>query len=103
MLLVVFEVTMKPDKGDDYFSLAEKLQAELKKFDGFIEVRRFRSLSNTRKYVSISSWRDDASVQAWKAHVDHRQAQERGKQEIFADFHIRVAEVIRDYHMAETS
>tara|TARA_B100000029_G_C17101782_1_gene788185 strand:+ start:247 stop:558 length:312 start_codon:yes stop_codon:yes gene_type:complete len=103
MLLVIFEVTMKPNKGDEYFDLAEQLQTELEQFDGFIEVKRFRSLRNTRKYVSISSWRDDASVRAWKVHVDHRQAQERGRREIFADFHISVAEVIRDYHMADTT
>jgi hypothetical protein len=29
----------------------------------------------------------------------HRLAQEKGKSEIFADFRIRVAEVVRDYEM----
>ena len=100
MIVVIFEIMMKDGKGDDYFDLAEQLRPELETVDGFIEIERFRSLRNTGKYVSISTWRDDASVQAWKEQVDHQRAQERGKQEIFADFRIRVTEVKRDYQMS---
>lgn len=100
MIMVIFEVTMKEGGSERYFDLAEQLRTELERFDGFIDVERFRSLRDTSRYVSISSWRDDASVRAWKAQIDHRQAQERGKSEVFADFRIRVAEVIRDYRMA---
>ncbi len=103
MIMVIFEVTMNQGKGEQYFDLAERLRTELEQFDGFVEVERFRSLRNTSKYVSISSWRDDASVRAWKAHLEHRRAQERGKREIFADFRIRVAEVVRDYQMADAA
>ena len=103
MIVVIFEVTMKDGKGDDYFDLAEELRPELEAFDGFIEVERFRSLRSTGKYVSISTWRDDASVQQWKAHMDHQRAQERGRHEIFADFRIRVAEVKRDYSLTDAA
>ena len=103
MIVVIFEVTMKDGKGEDYFDLAEMLRRELEHFDGFIEVERFRSLRNTEKYVSISTWRDNASVLAWKEQIDHQGAQARGKDEIFADFRIRVAEVLRDYQMNEAA
>ena len=103
MIVVIFEVMMKDGKGDDYFDLAEKLRPELEQLEGFVEVERFRSLRNTEKYVSISTWRDEASVLAWKAQVDHQRAQARGRDDIFADFRIRVAEVKRDYEMADVA
>ncbi len=38
---------------------------------------------------------------AWREHAEHRVAQDRGKATIFSDFRIRVAEVIRDYSLAD--
>ncbi len=51
--------------------------------------------------MSISFWRDEKAVKRWREHADHQLAQKRGKSEIFADFRIRVAEVIRDYTLAD--
>lgn len=101
MIAVIFEVEMKPGKGDAYFDLAARLKTELEKIDGFITVERFESLVNEGKYVSLSFWRDEEAVVRWREHAEHRLAQARGKNEIFSDFRIRVAEVIRDYTLAD--
>ncbi len=101
MIAVIFEVEPKPGKAQDYFDLASELRPELEKIDGFISVERFQSLTTEGKYVSISFWRNEEAVRRWRGHADHQQAQERGKKEIFADFRIRVAEVIRDYTLAD--
>jgi heme-degrading monooxygenase HmoA len=101
MIAVIFEVEAKPGKDRDYFDLAAKLRTELEMVDGFISVERFKSLTHEGKYVSLSFWRDEDAVKHWRTQADHRMAQERGKKEIFADFRIRVAEVIRDYTLAE--
>ena len=100
MIAVVFEVEMKPGRDQDYFDLATELKRELEKIDGFISVERFKSMSNDGKYVSLSFWRDEDAVARWREHTEHRVAQDRGKSEIFADFRIRVAQVVRDYGMA---
>lgn len=101
MIVVVFEVTVKPEVGQRYFDLAAELRPELEKIDGFISVERFESLTTSGKYVSLSFWRDAASVQRWRAHAGHGLAQETGKREIFADFRISVAEVVRQYTLAD--
>lgn len=101
MIAVIFEVVPVPGKDRDYFDLAAELRPELEKIDGFISVERFESLTTEGKYVSISFWRDEDAVARWRGHAEHQQAQERGKREIFADFRIRVAEVIRDYTLAD--
>ncbi|MFQ6024139.1 MAG: antibiotic biosynthesis monooxygenase family protein [Acidiferrobacterales bacterium] len=99
MVAVIFEVEMKPGRRQDYFDLAASLRPELEKIDGFISVERFESLAHKGKYVSLSFWRDEAAVKAWKAHAEHKVAQQQGKNEIFSDYRIRVAEVLRDYGM----
>ncbi len=103
MLAVIFEVEMIPGRRDDYFELAGRLRPELEKIDGFISVERFQSVSNEGKYVSLSFWRDEKAVRTWREHAEHRVAQARGKKEIFADFRIRVAEVVRDYSLVDVS
>lgn len=101
MIAVIFEVVPREGRGDAYFDLAAELRPELEKIDGFISVERFQSLANEGKYVSLSFWRDEAAVAAWREHARHRLAQAKGKAEIFADFRIRVAEVVRDYTLAD--
>ena len=101
MIVVVVEVTPKEGKAQDYFDLAAALRPELEKVDGFISVERFESLTAPGKYVSLSYWRDAEAVAAWHGTANHAAAQARGKSEIFADFHITVADSIRSYTMAD--
>ena len=101
MIVVVFEVTVRPGVGQRYFDLAAELRPELEKIDGFISVERFESLANPGKYVSLSFWRDEAAVARWRAHARHALAQDKGKREIFAEFRISVAEIVRQYTLAD--
>jgi heme-degrading monooxygenase HmoA len=101
MMAVIFEVEPHEGKGQAYFDLAAALRPSLEKIDGFISVERFESLTNKGKYVSLSFWRDEAAVGAWRAHIGHQEAQLLGKRELFKDFRIRVAEVVRDYTLKD--
>ncbi|MDH3693306.1 MAG: antibiotic biosynthesis monooxygenase [Gammaproteobacteria bacterium] len=103
MIAVIFEVEMKSGQGENYFELATELRPELEKIDGFISVERFESLVNPGKYVSLSLWRDEDAIIQWKCHLKHQSAQEQGKQSIFSNYRIRVANVIRDYGLNENS
>lgn len=101
MHLVIFEVEPKEGRKDDYFALAAALKAELERIDGFVSVERFQSLANPQKFLSLSVWRDEAALLRWRAHAEHRAAQAQGRAAIFRDYRIRVAQVVRDYGMAE--
>ena len=101
MIVVVFEVTVKPGVGQRYFDLAAELRPELEKIDGFLSIERFESMSTPGKYLSLSFWRDEAAVQRWRGHAGHGRAQDLGKREIFADFRISVGEIVRQYTLAD--
>ena len=101
MIVVVFQVEMNPGEGPTYFEIAAQLRAELEEIDGFLSVERFESLATPGKYLSLSFWRDEQAVIAWRTQAEHRIAQEQGKNGIFADFRITVAESIRDYNLTD--
>lgn len=101
MIAVIFEVWMKDGQTDRYFDLASSLRPRLQDVDGFVSVERFESVSTPNKFVSLSFWRDEAAVAAWRADSKHAMAQALGRDEIFADFRITVAETIRQYSLAD--
>ena len=100
MIAVIFEVNVDPVQGERYFELAQALREKLDQADGFISIERFQSLADEDKYVSLSFWRDRKAIEAWYAVPSHRDAQEKGRNGIFQDYRIRVAEVFRDYDLA---
>ncbi len=97
MFAVIFEVEPEKESAQEYFDLAAELRPELEKIDGFISVERFTSMYNEGKYLSVSFWRDENALNQWREHLEHRDAQEKGITNIFRNYRIRVAEVIRDY------
>lgn len=99
MIAVMFEVWPKAEHRHRYLEIAASLRAQLEAIDGFISVERFESLAEPGKLLSMSFWRDEAALAAWRNLAAHRAAQARGRDEIFADYRLRVAGVIRDYGM----
>ncbi len=97
MVIVLFELTIKPGKDAGYFDRASQLYPELEKVDGFVSVERFESLAQKGKYLAMSVWRDADAVRAWRGNTNHQAAQQRGKDEVFADYRVRVTEVVREY------
>jgi heme-degrading monooxygenase HmoA len=99
MIAVIFEVWPKPELKHQYLAIAADLRARLEAMDGFISVERFESLSEPGKILSLSFFRDEAAVAAWRNTLEHRSAQAAGRNAIFADYRLRVTEVLRDYGM----
>ncbi len=101
MIAVIFEVKPRPDRRSDYLGLAADLKPRLEKIDGFISIERFASLTEEGKILSLSFWRDQAAVAAWRNLPEHRAAQHQGRTAIFEDYRLRIAQVARDYGLAE--
>jgi heme-degrading monooxygenase HmoA len=101
VIAVIFEVWPKPERKKEYLDIASELRPLLEKIDGFISIERFESLSEPGKILSLSFFRDEAAVQAWRRTNEHRLAQVKGRSEIFDNYRLRVAGVIRDYGMEE--
>jgi heme-degrading monooxygenase HmoA len=96
MFAVIFEVQPKTGCWDDYLNLAKQLKPKLEATDGFIDNERFKSKRDERRVLSLSTWRDEKAVVRWRTHGEHHGVQEKGRFEVFDDYHLRVGEVMAD-------
>lgn len=101
MIAVIFEVIPNEGKKEEYLNIAASLRPELDYIEGFISIERFQSFSDPDKVLSLSFWRDEESIQQWRNLEMHRHAQAKGRNEVFKDYHLRIATVVRDYGMFE--
>src|SRR5919198_680772 len=91
MYAVIFEVEPRPEAWDTYLGYAKQLRPRLEQTEGFVENERFASLSRPGWLLSLSIWRN---------HAGHREIQQKGREEVFRDYRLRVGKIIADSHSA---
>lgn len=96
MLALFFEVTPRPGQMDRYLAMAAALKPKLDALGGCLFIDRFRNLARPDSLLSCQMWRDEAALTAWRVHEAHHQTQEAGRNAVFSDYRLRVAEVIRE-------
>ena len=97
MFVVIFEVQPKAERWDDYLATARLLRPEIERIDGFLDNERYKSERTSGRVLSLSTWRDEKALVRWRTHATHHvQGQERGRFEIFEEYHLRVGEVTAD-------
>jgi heme-degrading monooxygenase HmoA len=96
MFSVIFEVHPRQEKFELYLDLAKDLKPILEGIDGFIDNERFESTRRPGWILSHSTWRDEKSVVRWRTVALHHDTQQRGRDEVFQDYHLRVGEVVLD-------
>ena len=96
MFAVLFEVQPKSDQWDAYLGYAKMLLPELEQIEGFIDITRYRSLTREGWILSLGDWRDEKSLVRWRTNAKHHGVQEKGRSEVFLDYHLRVGQLTRD-------
>lgn len=97
--IVLFEVTVKNGRMDDYLKMVGSLKESLANVEGFIRAERFSSLATEGKLLSMSVWENEECVSKWRNFAAHRMAQEHGRMNDFADYKITVVTPVRSYTM----
>jgi heme-degrading monooxygenase HmoA len=96
MFSVMFEVLPNEGQRDNYLDYAKYLKPILESIDGFIDNERFESQLRPGWVLSHSTWRDEKAVVRWRSEGEHHAAQEKGRSEIFQDYHLRIGDVTAD-------
>jgi heme-degrading monooxygenase HmoA len=96
MFSVLFEVHPKPEQWDAYLGLGKMLKPELEKIEGFVDNVRYRSLRHHGWLLSLSDWRDEKALVRWRTQARHHVVQERGRSDIFLDYHLRIGQLTHD-------
>jgi len=97
VVVVIFEGIAQEDRKEAYLDVAARLRPLLADIDGFLSIERFQSLTTPGKILSLSFWRDEEAVRQWRNLPQHREGQRAGRESIFEDYRLRVAQVVRDY------
>lgn len=96
MFSVLIEAQPHKEQWDAYLAKANMLRPELEEAPGFVDNIRYRSLTRDGWILSLSDWRDETSVEGWHTRMRDNQAQEKGWNEILADYRLRVGKVTSD-------
>ena len=96
MFSVLFEVQPAHEKSDSYLHVAGLLRPELEGIAGFIDNVRYKSMQHEGWLLSVSDWRDEKAVVRWRTAERHHLAQQKGRDEILKDYHLRVGEIFAD-------
>jgi heme-degrading monooxygenase HmoA len=99
MFSVIFEVLPNKENWDNYLGNAKMLRPELDQVDGFIDNIRYKSLIREGWILSLSGWRDEKALVRWRTRMRHHDVQQKGRDEILADYHLRVGQITADTHV----
>ena len=94
MVIVVFRTHVKPQADlEQLNALNQSMVALVSKMPGFLSLKDFSASDG--EFLVLAEFDSIESVDAWKAHLEHRAAQRRGREDFFADYRIQVCNVIR--------
>lgn len=96
MISQFFEVQIKPGHQDQYLDLAASLKPALMAMGGCLFIDRFKSLTRENLLLSYQIWQDEAAMTAWRVNAHHHEVQRTGREKVFSDYRIRVAQVIHE-------
>jgi heme-degrading monooxygenase HmoA len=72
------------------------LRPELESVEGFVDNIRYKSLLRAGWILSLSGWRDEKSLVRWRTRTKHHEAQQKGRDQILQDYHLRVGQITKD-------
>jgi heme-degrading monooxygenase HmoA len=88
--------TSQRTEGDQgYGDMADRMMALARAQEGFLGAESTRDASGFG--ITVSYWANELAIVKWKAHMDHLQAQAKGKSTWYTHYEIRVAKVERAY------
>jgi heme-degrading monooxygenase HmoA len=96
MISLFFEVQIKDGHTDRYLDLAASLKPRLVAMGGCLFIDRFRSLTRPNLLLSYQIWQDEGAMTAWRVEPHHHRVQEVGREKVFSDYRLRIAQVMHE-------
>jgi heme-degrading monooxygenase HmoA len=95
MVIVVFTITLRPDLSvADYEQTGTRMAELVSEMPGFLGMDYAATDGGEQL---IARFESPEALQAWREHLEHREAQRRGREEFFARYKIEVCELVRSY------
>lgn len=89
---VVF-TSIRTDGDNGYAAMTARMEQLAALQPGFLGMESARQKIG----ITVSYWADLESISNWKADMEHRRAQELGREQWYASYSVRIARVERAY------
>ena len=93
---VIFTNTRTPD-DNGYSGMAAQMEELAKSQPGYLGFETARDEIG----ISISYWKSLEDIAGWKSHTDHILAQQRGIEDWYSWYKVRVCKVEREYEFVK--
>lgn len=91
---VIFS-SLRTDGDGGYNVMADRMVELAAEQPGYLGIETCRGEDGFG--ITVSYWSDEASIQAWKRNAEHSLARQRGREQWYGHFELRVARVERAY------
>ena len=96
MITIVFRTRIKADADMAELETIGARMAELATaMPGFVSYKDFAAADGEN--LSLVEFMSTDTLAAWRNHPEHLDAQRRGREAFFSEYHIQVCEPIREY------
>jgi len=82
------------DTLDGYSNFAKRMEELARLEDGFLGIETVRA---GRQGITVSYWSSQESIVKWKKNLEHKEAQNLGKEKWYQKYRVRITKVERDY------
>lgn len=89
---VIFTSTVT-DNLEEYTETAERMEVLAAKQDGYLGIEYARSEVG----ITVSYWKDLDAIVKWKNNVEHTEARNRGREQWYQQYQLRICKVEREY------
>ena len=95
MVVVVFRSRLKPGIEKEVEETDARMESIARTMPGFVSYSQYASPDG--EGVAVVEFESHETAAAWRAHPEHREAQQLGRERWFAEYRITVCDVVRDY------
>ncbi|MBI3441326.1 MAG: antibiotic biosynthesis monooxygenase [Proteobacteria bacterium] len=93
--VTIFRSRLKPEYQEEYSIVANRMSDLVHMIEGFVGYKTFTAADGER--VTIAEFDSAQSQDVWRRHPEHLEAQKKGREKFYAEYHIQVCSLVRDY------
>ncbi|MBV7268956.1 antibiotic biosynthesis monooxygenase family protein [Winogradskyella luteola] len=97
---VIFTST-QTEETEGYTEMANKMEALAKQQKGYLDIDSARNNTSTALSASlgitVSYWESLEAIKNWKANTEHLFAQQKGREQWYNWYNVRICKVEREY------
>ena len=94
MIVTVFRSRLMPGVRDEYVALANRVSELAATMPGYISHKGFFADDGER--VTVVEFESEEGMRAWRRHPEHIQAQRKGREIYYAEYHLQVCDLVRE-------